>query len=225
MATTCCHGENGRLLVTDQLSERQFLIDTGSDFYVFPQSLLPHRKQDSDFQLNAANNSTIKTYGFLTLSLNLGLRRCFSCRFVIANVPLPVIGSDFLVDFGLLPDCRNKLLLDTIKNLSTKGHSTNRPPMNVKIISAESITCNDILREFPTLTRPAGNLRNFCHSTVHHMRTTQGPPVFCRPQRLAPERLKIAKTEFEAMVVEGTSKHGEGPWASPLHLMSKKSGG
>ncbi|GFY44028.1 uncharacterized protein TNIN_496321 [Trichonephila inaurata madagascariensis] len=37
--------------------------------------------------------------------------------------------------------------------------------------------------------------------------------------------MKIAKAEFEAMVLEGTARRGEGSWASPLHLVPKKSEG
>ncbi|GFY46260.1 uncharacterized protein TNIN_202931 [Trichonephila inaurata madagascariensis] len=128
-----------------------------------------------NFQLKAANNSTIKTYGFLALPLDLGLRRHFSWRFVIADIPLPIIGSDFLAHYGPLPNCKRKLLLDRITSLSVRGQST-------------------------------GILRNVSHSTVHHIRTTPGPPVFCHPRCLAPEQMKIAKAEFEAMVLEGTAR-------------------
>ncbi|GFQ65338.1 uncharacterized protein TNCT_172561, partial [Trichonephila clavata] len=192
-----------------------------------PSQFLRHLRSlpDPNFQLKAANNSTIKTYGFLTLTLDLGLRRRFSWRFVIADVHLPVIGSDFLAHFGLLPDCKHKLLLDRITSLSIRGQSTNYSTLSIKIISGESTPYDHILKEYPTLTRLAGTLRNVSHSTVHHIRTTLGPPVFCRPRRLTPERMKIAKAEFEAMVLEGTARRGEGSWASPLHLVPKKSEG
>ncbi|GFY61874.1 uncharacterized protein TNIN_232301 [Trichonephila inaurata madagascariensis] len=55
--------------------------------------------------------------------------------------------------------------------------------------------------------------QRFSFHSVHPIRTTPGPPVFCRPRRLAPERRKIAKAEFEAMVLEGTVRRGKGPWA------------
>ncbi|GFX08951.1 uncharacterized protein TNCV_4165301 [Trichonephila clavipes] len=210
--------------ITDQLSKKQILVDTGSDLCVFPCSLLSPRKPDPNFQLKAANNSTIKTYGFLTLPLDLGLCRHF-WRFVIADIPLPIIGSDFLAHFGLLPDCKHKLLLDRITSLSVRRQSTCHSMLSIKIISGESTPYDHILKEYPTLARPAGTLRNVYHSTVHHIRTTPGPPVFCRPRRLTPERLKIAKAEFEAMVLEGTARRGEGSWASPLHHVPKKSEG
>ncbi|GFW94677.1 uncharacterized protein TNCV_4247171 [Trichonephila clavipes] len=37
------------------------------------------------------------------------------------------------------------------------------------------------------------------------------------------ERMKIAKAEFEAMVLEGTARRGKGSWASQLHLVPNKS--
>jgi hypothetical protein len=50
--------------------------------------------------LCAANGSTIHTYEWLSLSLNLGLRRDFTWRFVVANVTHPIIGVDFLSYFA-----------------------------------------------------------------------------------------------------------------------------
>ncbi|GFW90271.1 uncharacterized protein TNCV_2121381 [Trichonephila clavipes] len=152
---------------------------------------------------------------------NLGLRRHFSRRFVIADVPLPIIGSDFLAHFRLLPGCKHKLLLDRITSLSARGQPTGHSKLRTKIISDESTPYNHILKKYPTLISPAGMLRKVSHSTVHHIRTTPGPPVFCRPRHLALERMKIAKAEFEAMVFEGAARR----WASPLHLVPKKSEG
>ncbi|GFW41451.1 hypothetical protein TNCV_465421 [Trichonephila clavipes] len=76
--------------------------------------------------------------------------------------------------------------------------------LSIKSISGESTPYDYILKEYPTVTRPAGRLRNVSHSTGHPIRTTPGPPVFCRARRLAPERMKIAKAEFESIVLEGT---------------------
>ncbi|CAH2217170.1 jg12078 [Pararge aegeria aegeria] len=60
------------------------------------------------------------------------------------------------------------------------------------------------------------------HNTTHHIRSTPGPPVFCSPRRLAPDKLKIAKSEFETMLSNGTARPSESPWSSPLHLAPKK---
>ncbi|GFY68746.1 uncharacterized protein TNIN_298151 [Trichonephila inaurata madagascariensis] len=129
-----------------------------------------------------------------------------SWGFVIVDVTLPIIGSDFLAHFGLLPDCKHKLLLDRITSLSVRGQSTGHFMLSIKIILGESTPYEHILEEYPILTRTAGPLRNVSHSTVHHIRTTRGSPVFYHPRRLAPERMKIAKAEFEAMMLEGTDR-------------------
>jgi hypothetical protein len=73
------------------------------------------------------------------------------------------------------------------------------------------IPIDSILAEFPDLTRPAGVQREVRHKTVHHIRTIPGPPVTCRSRRLAPDRLAIAKAEFEAMLQDGT--------APPLNIL------
>lgn len=60
---------------------------------------------------------------------------------------------------------------------------------------------------------------------MHHIKTTSGPPVFCTPRRLAPDKLKIAKDEFDAMLKCGTARPSDSPWSSALHLAPKKDSG
>jgi hypothetical protein len=105
---------SGLLFITDRCSKHQFLVDTGSDICVFPRKLVPQRKERGNFYLFAANGTPIPTYGMMPLSLNMGLRRHFTWRFVVADVSHPLIGADFLSHFGLLVDCRNNRLLDGI---------------------------------------------------------------------------------------------------------------
>jgi hypothetical protein len=79
---------------------------------LIPRNLYPERKDRVNYKLLAANNTTIATYGWISLSLDLGLRRDFTWRFMVADVQEPIIGADFLAHFGLLVDCRNRRLLD-----------------------------------------------------------------------------------------------------------------
>jgi hypothetical protein len=177
-----------------------------------------------DYDLCAANGSTIHTYGWLPLSLNLGLRRDFTWRFVVANVTHPIIGVDFLSHFGLLVDCRNNRLLDGVTTLSAPAQAASSRVPSVKTITGGT-PADSLLAEFPDLTRPAGARREVRHSTVHHIRTVSGPPVTCRPRRLAPDRLTIAKAEFDAMLREGTARRSESSWSSALHIVPKKDNG
>jgi hypothetical protein len=118
-ATTGC------LFVTDRLSKRQFLVDTGSDLCVYPRRLIQRRKERANYDLCVANSTTIHIYGWLPLSLNLGLRRDFTWRFVVADVTHPIIGVDFLSHFGLLVDCQNNRLLDDNRVTLRKGDKLN----------------------------------------------------------------------------------------------------
>lgn len=175
------------------------------------------RRARVNFELTAANGTIIPTYGYIHLLFNLGLRRDFRWKFIVADVPKPIIGADFLSFYNLLVDCRNGKLLDSLTKISICAVAGSSDIPSVKAIVGAS-GYQDLLREFPSITRPPGAPREVCHSTVHFINTTPGPPVFCRPRRLAPDRLIAAKAEFEAMLQDGTVRYSRGPWASALHI-------
>lgn len=160
----------------------------------------------------------------LPLNLNLGLKRTFTWRFIIADVSAPIIGSDFLAHYQLLPDCHNKTLKDDRTGLSAQCTSAHISQTSVSSFSFAVSKCA-LLAEFPEITRPAGTPREVHHATQHFIRTTPGPPVTNRPRRLAPDRYQIAKSEFEAMLQEGTARRSESSWSSPLHMVPKKNDG
>lgn len=226
VAANVCPSSTGRLFVTDRSSKMQFLIDTGSDLCVFPRSASKTPCIQTKYTLNAANGSVIHTYGPLQLNLDLGLRRNFSWKFIIADVSKPIIGIDFLSFYNLLIDCRRHRLIDGTTSLSitVPRHTVPDDIASIKTVAGNG-EYHDIFREFPEVTRPAGILRNIKHNTVHHIRTTPGPPVACRPRRLDPARLKVAQREFDDMLSNGTARRSESPWSSPLHLVKKKDDG
>lgn len=225
MATTDCHS-TGRLFVTDGATKMQFLVDTGSDVCVFPRTALRERREKTDYQLCAANGTPIHTYGYAHLTLNLGLRRDFPWRFIVADVTKAIIGVDFLSFYNLMVDCRNQRLLDNTTSLSSPASpaSSTGSISSVKVVSGTSLY-HEILNQYPEITRPSGVHRVQKHSTVHFIKTTPGPPVSCTPRRLAPDKLKIAKHEFAEMLKNGTARPSKSPWSSPLHLAPKKDNG
>ena len=151
----------------------------------------------------------------------MGLRRDFAWHFVVADVQFPIIGRDLLSYYGLLVDCRNNRLPDRITSLAIPGRTAPSSVPSVKVMAAGT-SMDNLLQEFPGLTTPAGIPRKVPHSTTHHIRTTPGPPVACRPHRLDPKCLSIAKAEFDAMLQDGTTRRAEGPCSSVLHLVPKK---
>lgn len=80
-----------------------------------------------------------------------------------------------------------------------------------------------LLLDFPEVTRESPVPAKFLHGTVHEI-LTNGPPLFARPRRLPPDRLTIARREFEFMRQKGICRPSSSPWASPLLLVAKKDG-
>lgn len=200
------------------------LVDTGSDVCCFPRRLLPGRRWvPNNYTLSAANDSVIKTYGLYKVSLNLGLRRNFTWNFIVADVSTPIIGSDFLAHYHLLPDCTLKRLVDGTTGLHANGLDRNVKQASVKSIGTH-VSHTELLADFPDITRPAGTPRDVKHGTVHYIRTTPGPPVACKPRRLNGERLVVAQSEFNAMLQDGTARPSDSAWSSPLHIVPKKGG-
>jgi hypothetical protein len=68
-----CNTTTGHLFITDRLSKWQFLVDTGSDLYVYLHRLIPRCEEHINYNIWVANGITIPTYGWLPLSLNLEL--------------------------------------------------------------------------------------------------------------------------------------------------------
>lgn len=212
-----------RLFVTDRETKYQYLLDTGSDLCCFPRKLLPRKPgKATDYDLCAANGSTIKTYGSRTLTLNLGLRRDFKWNFTVADVDTAILGADFLAYYNLLPDCHNRLLRDGLTGLFVPASYSRftQPSVKTILVSGDS-SYTKILSKFPELTRPPGVNRVVKHNTVHYIKTTEGPPVSSRPRRLAPEKLHAAQNEFAAMVAVGAARPSMSPWSSPLHMVTK----
>ncbi|XP_077553167.1 uncharacterized protein LOC144167908 [Haemaphysalis longicornis] len=216
-----------RIFVTDQITKQRYLVDSGSDVCCYPRHHLQGPRPPTSFELSAANQSTIKTYGSRRLHIQLkNLCRDFHWNFVIADVAEPIIGSDFLAHYNLLPDSRNVQLIDATTGHSTPAQRTTAQQPSIKVLSIDNPSpYHAILAEFPGLTRPSGLPRKVQHTTVHYIPTTSGPPVFCRAHRLAPDRMRIGKAEFEAMLREGTARRSDSPCASPLHLVPKKTEG
>lgn len=209
------------LFVTDAKTQTRYLVDTGSDISIYPRSKISYRAKATEYALYAANGTTIATYGNINLQPDFGLRRDLQWRFIIADVTYPIIGADFLSFYHLLPGLRKGKLIDGETGLEAKGRIETAMIETIKTIHGES-RYHQILRRFPKVTAVNGEQQRKEHGTEHHIRTTQGPPVACRPRRLASEKLKIAKVEFDLLSREGIIQPSKSPWSSPLHMVPKQ---
>ena len=114
------------------MSNKSFIVDTGSSCSIWPLCLVSNKPKKSCISLHAVNLSTIDTYGQLSLTLNLSLRRNFRWVFIIADLPYPILGADFLNHFNLLVDVRRQKLADNSTSLSTPARSTTNALLSPK---------------------------------------------------------------------------------------------
>ena len=137
---------------------------------------------------------------------------------------MPILGADFLRHFDLLVDMKGYLLIDKVTSLATKGHPSSQPPLCLTLLppTAYQNEFHAILQDFPAVLQ--ANLHHpIKHNVTHHIQTT-GPPVYSATRRLSPDKLIIAKKEFQHMLQLGIIRPSSSSWASPLHMVPKKSG-
>ena len=177
-------------------------------------------------QLQAVNKSPITTFGEKSFTLNLGLRRVFRWIFIVTDLTTPILGADFLNEYGLLVDIKHRRLIDATTSLTVKGIGAYTgaiiSPMYVRQDASQRFTA--LLREYPDITRPVFKHSDVKHTTTHHIQT-KGPPASARPRRLAPDRQRIAKAEFDHMIELGIIRQSDSSWSSPLHMVPKKTPG
>ena len=162
--------------ITDRTTGNKFLVDTGAEVSVIPPSRAERQYRRDSLTLQAANNTSIATYGKRSLTLNLGLRRTFRWIFVIADVRHPILGADFLRHYSLLVDMAQCKLSDGITHLQVHGLASGESSLNLSLLSKTTGNAYEaILRDYPAVVQPLDN-QPPKHNVTHHI-TTSGPPV------------------------------------------------
>ena len=161
------------------------------------------------------------TYGTSSLTLNLGLRKTFRWIFRVAKVHNPILGADFLKHHSLVVDMGHKRLVHTRMDFSVQGVISLSPSHSPSMLpKQQSNNFNAILCEFHAIVQLSNKDCLITHDVTHHI-DTSSPPVSAHPQRLAPERLNVARQEFEHMMELGINQPSSSSWSSPLHMVKK----
>ena len=211
--------------IFDQSTRLRFLVDTGAEVSIISPSKSDRQNQQETLILQAVNGTPIATFGTCSLTLDLGLRHSFRWVFIIADVKTPILGADFLQHFGLLVDVTHKRLTDTTTHLGVQGVMSHQPSLSPTLLPRKLINkCEAILQEFPSVMQPFNYQHTVKHEVTHHI-STSGPPIHSHTRRLSPERLHIARAEFEHMMQLGIIRPSSSSWSSALHMVPKKSPG
>ena len=212
--------------VVDATLGCKFLIDTGAQVSALPRSALPRSAVITAGQLprlTAANGSAVTVTGLYEHCVRLEDGPPLLWQFVVADVGMPILGADFLSHHRLTVDVRQCLLLDTSGRVQARGSPSVVSSLAFPPTAADS-PYRALLAEFPVVTADASQPTPVRHSVTHHIVTT-GPPRKSRPRRLAPDRLAVARREFDKLYRLGVIRPSQSSWASPLHLVPKATPG
>ncbi|GFX64417.1 transposon Ty3-I Gag-Pol polyprotein [Trichonephila clavipes] len=110
----------------------------------------------------------------------------------------------------LLIDLHNRKLIDGVTNLSIKGEATIQENNDLSTVNRASKYFN-LLKLYPDLTKPNLVNRVVKHEVKHHILTT-GQPVYSKARQLAPDKLKLAKQEFQFMLDNDIIRPSKSQW-------------
>ncbi|XP_050691233.1 uncharacterized protein K02A2.6-like [Eriocheir sinensis] len=208
---------------TDETTTTSPVKATNKDKWCFYDQSLDTRSWKKGPPLTAANGSNMRTFGARTVPLNFNDRRS-TWTFTIADVSQPLLGPDFLQAHSLLVNIKGRRLVnsETFESLSLR-HAEGFAP-HLGSVTASSNECAKLLTDFPDIITPQFQSATPKHGVMDHI-TTTGPPLHARARTLPPDRLLQAKEEFRKMEDMGIVRRSDSPWASPLHMTPKSSGG
>jgi transposase InsO family protein len=209
-----------------------FLLDTGSGVTIIPPRYIPQplpNARTAKPSLVDVAGRNISVYGTIDVTLHIRkLRRAYTWTVIIADVSKPIIGADFLAYHNLSVTCSNPPSLHdfhtglhpTINSVTLREHSS--------ILSADlqnrDAEIANILRAYPSVfAEPTLSTYSADSAVQLHINTT-APPISCRPRRLNPDKLRVAESHFRELLHAGVIEPSSSPWASPLHMVPKKSG-
>ena len=223
VASTSAGPHDPQLFITDANTGRRFLVDTGAQVCVIPPTWFDRHHEQGGPPLQAANGTSIPTYGVRNVSLRFN-ENTYEARLIIADVKRPLLGADFFRRHNLLVDLNGQRLIEADTYLSSPCFVSRVTKTELAPIEQDSNKFRKVLQEFPALLQPTFSSDAVKHGVQHHVCTT-GPPVHSRARRLAPDRLAVAKKEFLEMEQMGIIRKSNSPWASPLHIVAKPNGG
>ena len=166
--------------IMDRCSKTSFLVDTGAAVSIIPRSSVSasfcQTLRPMDNTLTAANGSKISTYGYHSLTLDLGFARLLKWEFIIADVAFPILGAYFLRAQSLLVDLRGRRLL-WVEDLALSASLTPADGVIAArlIPSRRASPWERLLGRFRPLPTPEFHASMLVKHSVRHVIQTSAP--------------------------------------------------
>ena len=173
--------------------------------------------------MQAANGSDIPCYGLTDRQVCIADRE-FNFTFIIADVRQSILGADFLDRFYLAPNHRDQCLIDlndySIIDVGEKCDTQPNRVTNINFVDQKSNPFYQLLDSYSSLSTPCFTPKDVSHGVKHHI-PTNCHPIQSKARKLNPEKLEIAKREFQKLVDLGVCYRGKSEWSSPLMVAQK----
>ena len=123
-------------------------MDTGAQVSVIPPTWFDRRHGQGGPPLQAANGTSIPTYGVRNVSLRFN-ETTYDARLIIADVNRPLLGADFFRRLNLLVDLNGQRLIEADTYLSSPCFVSRVTKTKLTPIEQDSNKFRKILQEFP----------------------------------------------------------------------------
>ncbi|KFD58638.1 LOW QUALITY PROTEIN: hypothetical protein M513_00331 [Trichuris suis] len=199
-----------------------FLVDAGAAVSLLLAnqilSNLHCQRKPSNASVHAINGTPVAVHGSKTLTVHFDVLPPAKWTFIVANVETAIIGADFIHHHRLVVDLANSRVFQSRECIDEALGNT------AAVVTVKEDKFGELLKRF----RHKGNMGQKLNASLEHFQhtiETTGPPVFARPRRLQPERLRIAKAHFSELLRQVIIRPSNSSWSSPLHLVPKQEPG
>ena len=202
-------------------SNQEYLVDSGASL-----SIIPRQENDvkNPYQLlKAANGTPIATYGVINKEIVLSKDLSLKHAFIKADVTCPILGADFMKRHKMWLNMERQVMVHEDTGTAIYGQGI------VAFIHAVEQLHDDrtkaMLQKVPNAIYKPGEGMPKPHPEAPYLEIkTKGTLPSCRPRRLAPKALRLAREHFNELLKQGKISESEAPCSSPLHTVPKKDG-
>ena len=181
LGEVCC---SSLLFLRNILSDREFLVDSGTSVSVFPG---PKSTSVDGVCLLTADGSLMVCSGshIIPWRFSCGSNsKVYSWNFQLAQVSAPLLGADFLQHFNLLVyiKCRWVVHADCREFVIPRASPGPVPAFCTVAFLSAPHCIKKLLEDFPDVLSSDGfTASKPCYRVWHHLLTNPGPPVFAKP--------------------------------------------